>query len=75
MKRSKEEIERIVLDIQMLKQNDAVKKYLKYVADLKDAFSVGAFNSKTQEEAFKSIGVIKGLDIVINLDKVYKSEV
>lgn len=67
--KTKEEKERLVLALQISKQDKSVQLWINELKKIKDAVSIGAFNSKDDSEAFKNIGVIKGLDIAINLDE------
>lgn len=70
VKRSQDELVGIVTGLQMAKESKEVKLWFKHLQDFKDAIASGAFQSKTAEEAFKNIGIIRGIDIAMQLDEM-----
>ena len=48
--------------------------WLDELKKIKDAIGSSACYSKTEMEAFINIGIIKGLDIAINLDEFFKKQ-
>mgnify|MGYP001767348091 CR=1 FL=1 len=70
IKRSQDELIGIVTGLQQAKASKEVQLWFKHLADFKDAIASGAFTSKTSEEAFKNIGIIRGIDIAMQLDEM-----
>lgn len=67
-KRTKEETQNLVLSLQVLKENESVKSWLKIVKEIKEIISANSYLAKNGDEALKSVGMLRGLDIAINLD-------
>jgi hypothetical protein len=68
-------IEDVVNRLKMCKsKSQELNFWLDELRKIKDAVSSSACYSKTEMEAFINIGIMKGLDIAINLDEFYKKQ-
>lgn len=71
--RTKDELQGIVIGLQQAMQSPAGQLILKEIKTFRDAVTDASFGSKTPEEAFKNLGVIRGLNIALTLDTILKN--
>ena len=69
-----DEINGKMIELQKGRANPLVQYWLKVGKELGETLLVQEFNA-TGEEAIRALGVQKGISMMLNLDKIYESQV
>jgi hypothetical protein len=70
--RTKDELQGIVIGLQKAMQSPDGQLIMREIKTFRDAATDASFGSKTPDEAFKNLGVIRGLNIALTLDAILK---